>query len=29
MKFVFYECKQKNNNNIFLQLDLIYEAKDY
>ena len=21
-KFIFYGCKQKNNNNIFLQLDL-------
>ena len=21
-KFVFYGCKQKNNNNIFIQLDL-------
>ena len=26
-KFVFYGCKQKNNNNIFLQLDLSNQYK--
>jgi len=26
-KFVFYGCKQKNNNNIFLQLDLLNKSK--
>ena len=25
----FYGCGQKNNNNIFLQLDLFNRAKDY
>ena len=27
-KFVFYGCKQKNNNNIILQLDLFNEFKN-
>ena len=26
-KFVFYGCKQKNNNIIFLQLDLLNDLK--
>ena len=26
-KFVFYGCKQKNNNNIFLELDLLHKNK--
>ena len=26
-KFVFYGCKQKNNNNLFLQLDLSLNLK--
>jgi len=28
-KFVFYGCKQKNNNKIFIQLDLFHKFKDY
>ena len=28
-KFVFYGCKQKNNNNLFLQLDLSNKLKKY
>jgi len=28
-KFVFYGCKQKNNNNIFLQLDLSDILENY
>ena len=28
-KFVFYGCKQKNNNNIFLQLDLSNKVRKY
>ena len=28
-KFVFYGCKQKNNNNLFLQLDLSNKVKNY
>ena len=28
-KFVFYGCKQKNNNNIFLQLDLLDIFENY
>ena len=27
LKFVFYGCKQINNNNVFLQLDLLNELK--
>ena len=28
-EFVFYGCKQKNNNNIFLELDLLGASKNY
>ena len=28
-KFVFYGCKQKNNNNTFLQLDLLIKLKNF
>ena len=28
-EFVFYGCKQKNNNNFFLQLDLQDKFKNY
>jgi hypothetical protein len=26
-KYVFYGCKQKNNNNVFLELDLFNKLK--
>ena len=28
-KYVFYGCKQKNNNNVFLELDLLDKLKNY
>ena len=28
-KLVFYGCKQKNNNNLFLQLNLLDKLKNY
>ena len=28
-KYAFYGCKQKNNNNLFIQLDLSNKFKNY